>query len=64
MFIELTLTGGRGKAYFDALQISVVSKSSAYHNMGETEIFIGASDKCFNVEETPEEVLNKIRNAK
>ena len=61
MFIELTLSDERGKAYFDTKQISVIT-SSPYR--GEAKVFIGGTDNCFYVEESPEEVLNKIQNAK
>lgn len=55
MFIELNLTGENGKAYFTV--------SSSLFDAGETQVFIGEGF-CFNVKETPEEVLNKIQNAK
>ena len=63
MFIELNLTGENGKAYFDPKQISVVTVSGSLFDAGETQVFIGEG-LCFNVKETPEEVLNKIQNAK
>lgn len=56
MFIELTLTGGRGYVLIDPNKVTAVCKVN-----GMTEVYcVGSGNICFQVEEDARDVLDLI----